>query len=190
MTLQARLARPERLACLIAWTLDDMNERIARAAPAVASTHFKQALLGFLGGTSAIGLIALLGQVTGSPFLIAPFGASSVLLFGAPDSAFAQPRNLVLGHLLSTAVGLAMFWAAGSGIWQMALAVGLAIGLMQLGRCVHPPAGADPLVIMLSGKVSAGFFFVPVLAGVCALLVIALLFNNVVRRRRWPDRWL
>ena len=71
----------------------------------------------------------------------------------------------------------------------MALSVGLAIALMQLTRCVHPPAGADPLVIMLGGNASIGFFFVPVLSGVCVLLVIALLFNNVVRGRRWPERW-
>jgi len=168
-----------------------MSEQTARAAPAIHHpTHLKQALFGFLGGTCAIGLIAWLGHVTSSPLVIAPFGASSVLLFGAPDSAFAQPRNLVIGHLLSTAVGLAMFYMAGPGIWQMALAVGIAIGLMQLGRCVHPPAGADPLVIMLSGNASAGFFFVPVLTGVCLLLVIALVFNNFVRRHRWPQKWL
>lgn len=166
-----------------------MNEQTARAGPAVPSALLKQATFGFLGGASAIALISLLGHATSSPLVIAPFGASSVLLFGAPDSPFPQPRNLVLGHLLSTAVGLAMFWVAGSGIWQMALSVGLAIALMQLARCVHPPAGADPLVIMLSDNASLGFFFAPVLAGVCALLVIALLFNNLVRGRRWPERW-
>jgi CBS-domain-containing membrane protein len=166
-----------------------MNEQIARAAPAVSLAPFKQAAFGFLGGFLAIGAISLLGHATSSPLVIAPFGASSVLLFGAPDSAFAQPRNLVFEHLLSTAVGLAVYWLAGPGIWQMALSVGLALALMQLARCVHPPAGADPLVIMLSGNASVGFFFVPVLSGVCALLVIALLFNNLVRGRRWPERW-
>jgi len=55
---------------------------------------------------------------------------------------------------------------------------------------VQPPAGADSFVIMLSGNASAGFFFVPVLAGVCLLLVIALVFNNFVRGHRWPQKWL
>src|ERR1700760_227609 len=98
-----------------------MNEQIARAAPAVSLAQVKQAAFGFLGGFVAIGAISLLGHLTSSPLLIAPFGASSVLLFGAPDSAFAQPRNLVLGHLLSAAVGLTVCWFAGPGIWQMAL---------------------------------------------------------------------
>jgi CBS-domain-containing membrane protein len=111
-----------------------------------------------------------------------------VLLFGAPDSPFAQPRNLVLGHVLATAVGLGVFWLGGSGAWQMALCVGLAIAAMQLARCVHPPAGADPLVIILSGKASIGFLFMPVLAGVCLLLIVALVFNNAARKHRWPAR--
>src|SRR5471032_2354384 len=148
-----------------------MNEQIARAAPAVPLAPFKQAAFGFLGGFLAIGVISLLGYLTSSPLVIAPFGASSVLLFGAPDSAFAQPRNLVFGHLLSTAVGWAVYWFAGPGVWQMALSVGLAIALMQLARCVHPPAGADPLVIMLSGNASIGFFlFLSLAAFVCCWL--------------------
>jgi CBS-domain-containing membrane protein len=148
-----------------------------------------QAARGFVGGTLAIASMAALGHLTGSPLIIAPFGASSVLVFGAPESPFAQPRNLVLGHLLSAAVGLAVFLSFGVGAWQMGLSVGFAIAVMQLARCVHPPAGADPLVIMLSGNVSISFLLVPVLAGVCLLLIIALLFNNLPRERRWPERW-
>ena len=95
-----------------------MNEQIARAAPALPLASYKQAAFGFLGGFLAIGVISLLGHLTSSPLVIAPFGASSVLLFGAPDSACAQPRNLVFGHLLSTAVGLAVYWLEGPGVWQ------------------------------------------------------------------------
>lgn len=146
------------------------------------------AVYGFLGGALAIGVIGMIGKATGMSLLIAPFGASSVLLFGAPDSAFAQPKNLVLGHLIASAVGLAVLGVGGVGIWQMAVAVGLAIAAMQLTRTVHPPAGADPLVIMLAGGASIQFLLVPVLAGALSLLVIALVFNNVVRGARWPRR--
>ncbi|MDE1184729.1 HPP family protein [Paraburkholderia sp.] len=160
------------------------SDGVRRAFRVVA----RPALLGFLGGTLAIGVLGMLASSTGLPLLIAPFGASSVLLFAAPDSAFAQPKNLVLGHLIASAVGLAVVAVGGVGIWQMAVAVGLAIAAMQLTRTVHPPAGADPLVIMLAGGVSAQFLIVPVLAGVLSLLLIALLFNNVVRGERWPRR--
>ncbi|QBR02249.1 HPP family protein [Paraburkholderia pallida] len=136
---------------------------------------------GFLGGTAAIAVVGLLAQLTGLPFVIAPFGASSVLLFGAPESTFAQPRNLVLGHLIASAVGLAVFRLAGNDVWAMALATGLAIAAMQITRTVHPPAGADPLVIMLSGNGSASFLVFPVLAGVVCLLAIAQVVEWVAR---------
>ncbi|QRX84389.1 HPP family protein [Glaciimonas sp. PAMC28666] len=86
-------------------------------------------------------------------------------------------------------MGLAVFLLAGSGIWQMALSVGLAIGLMQITRSVHPPAGTDPLVIMLSGTATPSFLLFPVLIGVMLLLGIAVLFNNFFREQRWPSQW-
>jgi CBS-domain-containing membrane protein len=167
-------------------------EHVSKAADQRAGLALRVAALpalrGFMGGALAIGLIGLLARTTGLPLLIAPFGASSVLLFGVPDSAFAQPKNLVLGHLIASAVGLAVFGFCGAGVWQSAIAVGLAIAAMQLSRTVHPPAGADPLVIMLSGGASVQFLVVPVLIGVLSLLLIALVFNNAFRGERWPRR--
>ncbi|MGF6773652.1 CBS-domain-containing membrane protein [Paraburkholderia sp. GAS199] len=159
------------------------------SSPAIAGSrgvfrsHALPALLGFIGGTLAIGVLGALAKLTGLPLLIAPFGASSVLLFAAPDSAFAQPRNLVFGHLIAAAIGLAVFWIAGAGVWQAAVAVGAAIAAMQLTRTVHPPAGADPLVIMLAGGVAPSFLVLPILAGVLLLQIMALLFNGAIRKR-------
>jgi CBS-domain-containing membrane protein len=158
-----------------------------RAKPAWR-VSIQPVLCGFIGGTLAIGVLATLAKSSGLPLLIAPFGASCVLLFGAPDSPFAQPRNLVFGHLIASAIGLTVFALGDAGIWQMALAVGLAIAGMQLTRTVHPPAGADPLVIMLAGGASAQFLIVPVLAGVLCLLAIAWVFNNIARGKRWPSK--
>lgn len=169
--------------------MSNLQEQTRLGRPRAAVAPYKQALLGFSGGFCAIGLLGLLGHLSGAPLLIAPFGASSVLLFAAPESPFALPRNLVLGHLIATLVGLCIFMLAGSGLWQMALSVGLAIGLMQITRSVHPPAGADPLVIMLGGTATPMFLLFPVLIGVLLLLAIALLFNNFFRDQRWPARW-
>jgi len=159
------------------------------SSPALAGSraalrrHAVPAALGFAGGTLAIGVLGIIAKLSGLPLLIAPFGASSVLLFAAPDSPFAQPRNLVFGHLIASAIGLAVFWIVGAGVWQSALAVGAAIAAMQLTRTVHPPAGADPLVIMLVGGMPAGFLVVPILMGVLVLQLVALFFNNVIRKR-------
>jgi CBS-domain-containing membrane protein len=143
---------------------------------------------GFVGGAAAIALLGLTGQGLQHAVLIAPFGASCVLLFAAPDSPFAQPRNLIFGHLLTASVGMAMLWLFGNGIWCIGLAVGLVIVLMEWTRTVHPPAGANPIVIMLIGKVSLAFLLAPVLLGVMILLMLALAINNV-GGRRWPIRW-
>ena len=168
--------------------MENVSECTDQRARLAVRVEALPALFGFMGGTLAIGLLGMLAKTTGLPLLIAPFGASSVLLFAAPDSAFAQPKNLVFGHLIASAVGLAVFWFCGAGVWQSAIAVGLAIAAMQLSRTVHPPAGADPLVIMFLGGASAQFLVVPVLIGVLSLLLIALVFNNVVRGERWPRR--
>jgi CBS-domain-containing membrane protein len=146
------------------------------------------ALRGLVGGFAAIALLALAGKGIHQTVLIAPFGASCVLLFAAPESPFAQPRNLVCGHLLTASVGLAMLWLFGNGIWSIGLAVGLVIALMELTRTVHPPAGANPVVIMLAGKVKLAFLLAPVLLGVLILLALAWLVNNA-SGRRWPVRW-
>ncbi|WP_281850901.1 HPP family protein [Dyella sp. GSA-30] len=149
---------------------------------------FNFAIRGLIGGTAAIVVLGLAGQGLHQTVLIAPFGASCVLLFAAPESPFAQPRNLVFGHLLTASVGLAMLWLAGSSIWSVGLAVGLVVALMELTRTVHPPAGANPIVIMLGGKASLLFLFTPVLCGVGLLLALALVVNNV-GGKRWPLRW-
>jgi CBS-domain-containing membrane protein len=147
------------------------------------------AVRGLIGGTAAIVLLGLAGHGLHETLLIAPFGASCVLLFAAPESPFAQPRNLVFGHLLTATVGLSMLWLAGNGIWSIGLAVGLVIALMELTQTVHPPAGANPIVIMLAGKASFMFLITPVLCGVLILLLMALFINNL-GGRRWPLRWL
>ncbi len=76
-------------------------------------------------------------------WIMAPFGATCVILFAAPQSPLAQPRNVIVGHLLTAGVGLAMLYGVGNESWMIALAVGLAIMLMQVCRAVHPPAGAS-----------------------------------------------
>lgn len=149
----------------------------------------RTAAVGLLGGFIAIGLLAMLGDSTASIWLMAPFGASCVLAFGLWDAPLSQPRNIVGGHLVSSAVGLALLHAFGQAGWVVALGVALAIALMHLTRTTHPPAGADPIVVILAGE-SWAFLLDPVLAGSAAIVLTALIVNNLDSRRKYPTFWL
>jgi len=151
-----------------------------------------------LGGFLGLGLVAFLEaqffQESDLLLLIAPFGASAVLLYGAVKSPLAQPRNLVGGHLLSAAVGVtALKLLSPHPALAVAVAVSVSIMLMHATRTLHPPGGATALVAILGGpKVqNLGYLFVlmPVAAGVLLLLLVALLFNNLIPRRRYPEFW-
>lgn len=124
-------------------------------------------------------------------FLIGSFGASSVLVYGAIQSPLAQPRNLVGGHVVSAIVGVTIARFLPDIIWLTApLAVASSIVFMQMTRTLHPPGGATAL-IAVAGETkiaSLGYWYVlsPVLSGTLILLLTALLFNNITRKRHYP----
>jgi len=141
--------------------------------------------------SATLGILAI-GEVTalvGYPLLIGSLGASAVLLFGATDSPLAQPRNLVGGHLVSAIVAVVVVALFGSTPYAMALAVGMAIFVMNLTHTTHPPGGATAL-IGVQGAVGPTFVVMPVLAGVLILLATAIFTNNVVYHRSYPKHWL
>jgi CBS-domain-containing membrane protein len=121
------------------------------------------------GGAAAIALMEVLAQRTTVPLLFVPFATSIVLVMGSPDVEPAQPRALVGGHLVSAAVGLLVLQVAGPGPWAAATAVGLAIIAMQATRTFHPPAGINPLVIVVN-NMPLSFFIVTVAVGACLLV--------------------
>lgn len=140
------------------------------------------------GGAMAIALVAMLSLGADIPALMAPLGASCFLAFAVPESPFAQPRNIIGGHLVSTLVGLLVLTTLGAEWWTMGLAVGLAIMAMQLTRTGHPPAGADPLVVLL---MHPGWIFLvtPVLIGAVIVSTTAVLFNNLRPGMHYPKYW-
>ncbi|CAG7628220.1 hypothetical protein PAESOLCIP111_02997 [Paenibacillus solanacearum] len=145
-------------------------------------------LLPGAGGFLAIYVCMTVGHAAGLPLLMAPFGASCVIAFALPDSPLAQPRSIIGGHALSTAIGLLLLHTVGSGVWSAALSVGLAIVGMQLTRTLHPPAGADPLVVMLGGA-GWSFLWTPALLGSIVIVASACVFHRLCRRA-YPQRWL
>ena len=108
-------------------------------------------------------------------------------MFAYPQSPFAQPRNVIGGHFIATLTGLVFLAIFGVSWWAMALAVGTAIALMLLARMPHPPAGSNPLIVMLAGA-GWDFLLMPTLAGSLILVAVALVYNNL-GGRRYPTYW-
>lgn len=144
--------------------------------------------LAWLGGFLAIAVLAVSSDVYAATLLLGSFGASCVLVFGYPEVPFSQPRNVLFGHLISSATGLAFMALLGPHWWTVAGAVGTAIALMMLTRTVHPPAGSNPVIIFLA-QPEWGFLLFPTLAGACLLIAVALLYNNATRASRYPKYW-
>jgi len=119
--------------------------------------------------------------------LVAPMGASAVLLFCVPASPLAQPWSVIGGNTISALIGVACFKAVGSPMLAAPLAGAIAIGVMFLLRCLHPPSGAVALTAVLGGPAvqAAGFGFalMPVCLNSALIVLVALVYNNLTGRR-------
>ncbi len=177
------------------------------APPRVHLAEILWSGLGGFFGLLAVSLAAWWFSGVDRILIIGSIGASAVLLFGAPRSPLAQPRNLIGGHVLSALIGVTVhslvthLWPAnlpvigafGMMLLAPALAVGLAIALMHATRTLHPPGGATALVAVIgSEQVHAmGYWFVllPGLLAPLLLLLVALIFNNRITHRHYPEFW-
>jgi CBS-domain-containing membrane protein len=168
---------------------------LTQSPPRVGIAEVAWSWLGaFLGIGAVAGLQEAILQGTEKVLIIGSFGASAVLLYGAPKSPLAQPRNLLGGHVISAVIGVAATLVCGSVPWlAAALAVSLSIAAMHLTRTLHPPGGATALIAVIGGPAihRLGFLYVllPVAAGAVLMLAVALLVNNLAPQRRYPEFW-
>lgn len=155
--------------------------------------------LGFIGSCAALYVVGLLHtfsmDISGLPLLMAPFGATAVLVFGAFRSPLAQPRNVIGGHVLSAFVGVTVYQCVGdNAVVAVCLAVPAAIALMHVTKTLHPPGGATAFVTAAGGAAvhSLGYWYVltPCAAGSGVLVAMALLVNNLPREHKYPQFWL
>ena len=136
-------------------------------------------LIAGMAAALAIGILAYADVAQESMILImAPFGASAVLVFGVPDSPLAQPKNVILGHLLTAFVGIVFTQYVGVNPLTMAIATGLGITGMLTTNTTHPPAGANPMLIMMAGQ-GWSFLFTPVLIGSVAIVAVGMAFRRL-----------
>jgi CBS domain-containing membrane protein len=179
----------ERLRGLAAWAGVQPRPASGRLVHAFIGAVFGIVMTGFVmhrwvGGWAA-------GQPVSVPLLVAPMGASAVLLFGVPASPLAQPWAIIGGNTISALCGI--FWAKALGDPTLAagLAVASAIVVMSLARCLHPPGGAVALTAVIGGPAVAAagwsFALLPVAAN-CLLLVGAGWLYNAASRGNYPHQ--
>ena len=156
-----------------------------------------------LGGIGAGVTIAILSYITfqsvlaGTTYglwLAASFASSVVVVFGYPDNEFAQPKNVLLGHLICTLVGIVfvtlfkisqdrtVFFLA------LGLAVGISVMLMMYFKITHPPAGGNTIVVMLTQD-SFQFLIFPIMVGAITIIIGGVIYNRFILKKNYPLKW-
>ena len=146
-----------------------------------------QSVLAGLFSTITIGALTLLTYKTElGIFLIASFGSSMVLLFGYPESPFAQPKNIFFGHLLTSVVGVVFLYFVPLPIYLLIpLAVGFGVALMIFMNVTHPPAGGNPIIVIM-GSVSLDYLVNPIIIGSLIILAFGVVLNRLILKKKYP----
>ena len=134
-------------------------------------------------------LTLLTYKTTYGLFLITSFGSSMVLIYGYPESPFSQPKNVFFGHLLTSVVGILFLYLLPlPNFILIPIAVGIGVGLMILLKIPHPPAGANPIIIII-GSVSLDYIISPIILGSIIILIFAIILNKFILRKDYPSKW-
>ena len=146
----------------------------------------KATIAGFF-STVTIGVLTILTYKTALGLFIAgSFGSSMVLLFGFPESPFAQPKNVFFGHLITSLVGVVFVNFIPLPIYiSIAIAVGVGIFLMIILDVVHPPAGGNPIMVII-GSASFDYLINPIIFGCILILLLAILVNKFLLKKNYP----
>ena len=149
--------------------------------------NLKQSILAGIFSICTIGVLTVLTYKTElGIFIIASFGSSMVLLFGYPESPFAQPKNVFFGHLLTALVGMFFLYFIPLPLFIIIpLAVGFGVGLMILFNVTHPPAGGNPIIVII-GSVSIDYLLSPVISGSIIIIVFAIILNRLILKKKYP----
>ena len=149
--------------------------------------NIKQSFLAGFFSIITIGVLTILTYKTEfGIFLIASFGSSMVLLYGYPESPFAQPKNIFFGHLLTAIVGLIFLYFVQLPLFLIIpLAVGFGVSLMILLNVTHPPAGGNPIIVIM-GSVSIDYLLNPIIIGTIIILLFGIIINRFIVKKNYP----
>ena len=149
--------------------------------------HLLKSILAGIFSTITIGALTYLTYKTPfGLFLIASFGSSMVLLYGYPESPFAQPKNIFFGHLLTAFIGIVVLKFIPLPIYiTIPLATGFGVCFMILLNVTHPPAGGNPIIVII-GSVSFEYLISPIILGSIIVLVFGVVLNRFVLKKKYP----
>lgn len=166
-----------------------------RGQPLPEAYPLKSVILSSITAGLVIAGLFFLTEKADRLLIMGSFAASSLIVFGLPESPFAQPRNVIGGHCIGSAMGLVAFTFLSSHWWAAAVAVAFTMAMMKLTRTVHPPATSNPLVIFIAYQLNPQhkptweFIIFPTLIGACLITLVALFKHNLRRSQSWPLYW-
>jgi len=147
---------------------------------------FKGIIAGILSTITIAVLTFLTYKTQFGLFFIASFGSSMVLLYGYPESPFAQPKNIFFGHLLTSFVGILFLHFLPMPIYiTIPLAVGAGVALMIIFGVTHPPAGGNPIIVIIGG-VSYNYLINPIIFGSIIIIVFGIILNRLILKNKYP----
>ena len=119
-------------------------------------------------------------------FLVASFGSTMVLLYGYPESPFAQPKNIFFGHLVTALIGILVLNFLSLPLFIIIpIAVGLGVGFMILLNVTHPPAGGNPIIVII-GSVSYDYLLNPIIFGSIIVVAFGIIINRFILKKKYP----
>tara|TARA_B100001121_G_scaffold2513_1_gene2323 strand:- start:114 stop:578 length:465 start_codon:yes stop_codon:yes gene_type:complete len=146
----------------------------------------KSCLAGFFSIITIGALTFLTYETTFGLFLVASFGSTMVLLYGYPESPFAQPKNIFFGHLITALIGIMVLNFIPLPIFIIIpIAVGLGVGAMISLNVTHPPAGGNPIIVII-GSVSFEYLFSPIITGSIIVLLFGVIINRFILKKKYP----
>ena len=149
----------------------------------------KKSFVSALFSIITIGVLTLLTYKTEfGVFLIASFGSSMVILYGYPESPFAQPKNIFFGHLVTSVIGILVLNFIPLQLFIIIpIAVGLGVGFMILLNVTHPPAGGNPIIVII-GSVSYDYLINPIIFGTLIVILFGIVLNRFVLKKKYPEK--
>ena len=149
--------------------------------------NLKKSFFAGIFSTITIGILTFLSYKTElGIFLIASFGSTMVLLYGYPESPFAQPKNIFFGHLITSIVGIACLILIPLPLYiLLPVSVGLGVSLMIFFNVTHPPAGGNPIIVIM-GSVSLDYIINPIISGTIIVLIFGVVLNRLILKKKYP----